>query len=102
MKIAVATEYNNPAAEISTQGARALFFLIFNEDGQLNEILENPYAGNSHHVGLDVADMLSRLHVTKVVAGRFGPRFAAGLKTHNIDFIEQAGIAAPVAKELSV
>ena len=100
MKIAIATEANDPAAEISTQGARALFFLIFGADGQMHEILENPYTGNKHHVGPDVADMLNKLHVTKVVAGRFGPKFAAGLKTHHIECIEQTGFAAQVAKEL--
>ena len=102
MKIAVATENNEPAAEISTQGARALFFLIFNEDEQMEEILENPYAGNDHHVGPDVANMLSHLHITKVVAGRFGPRFAAALLTHHIECIEQSGHAAQVVKQLLI
>lgn len=29
MKIAIATEYNDPAAEIGNQGARALFLHIY-------------------------------------------------------------------------
>jgi hypothetical protein len=47
MKIAVAPEYNDPAAEISYQGARAMFFHIYDGHGQLAEILENFYAGNT-------------------------------------------------------
>jgi hypothetical protein len=29
MKIAIATESNDPSVEISSQGARALFYLVF-------------------------------------------------------------------------
>jgi len=48
MKIAIATENNDPSAEISSQGARALFYLIFGVDGHLSEILENPYESNAN------------------------------------------------------
>jgi predicted Fe-Mo cluster-binding NifX family protein len=100
MKTAIATEYNDPAAEISYQGARALFFHIYDANGQLQEILENPYAGNTHHVGPDVANLLYKLHVKKVVAGRFGHKFAAELQAFNIERIEDNGFAAQVAKAL--
>ena len=100
MKIAIATENDDLSSEISTQGARALFFLIFGEDGNLIEILENPYAGNETHVGPDVANMLSKIHVTKVVAGRFGPKFKAVLVENNVECIEQAGFATQAIKEL--
>ena len=46
MKMAIATENNDPSAEISTQGARALFYLVFGADGHLSEILENLYVAN--------------------------------------------------------
>lgn len=101
MKIAIAAECNDPAADISYQGARALFFHIYDANGQLDEILENPYAGNTCHVGLDVANMLYTFHVTKVVAGRFGHKFAAELQAFNIECIEQHGVAAQVARALS-
>jgi predicted Fe-Mo cluster-binding NifX family protein len=100
MKIAIATEYNNPAAEISYQGARALFFQIYDANGRLTEILENPYAGNTGHVGPDVANMLYKLQVTKVVAGHFGPAFAEKLGVFNSECIEQSGFAAQVAKAI--
>ena len=100
MKIAVATENNDPSAEISSQGARALFYLIFGADGHLDEILENPYAGNPTHVGPDVANILINMHVAKVVTGRFGPRFKEALENNNVECIEQTGFAAQVAKEI--
>jgi predicted Fe-Mo cluster-binding NifX family protein len=101
VKIAIATEYVNPAAEVSPQGARALFFQIYGANGELIEILENPYAGNTAHVGPDVADMLYKLDVTKVAAGRFGHRFAAQLQAFGIECIVQNGFAAQVAKALA-
>jgi len=100
MKIAIATENDSPSAEISSQGARALFFLIFGADGHLAEILENPHAGNATHVGPDVADMLVNMHVTKVVTGRFGPKFKQVLENNHVECIEQTGFAAQSAKEI--
>ncbi len=100
MKIAIATENNDPSAEISSQGARALFYFIFDADGHLGEILENPYADNTAHVGPDVANMLINMHVTKVVTGRFGPKFKEALKKNHVECIEQTGFATQVVKEI--
>ena len=100
MKIAIATENDDPSAEISSQGARALFYFIFGANGHLGEILENPYADNTAHVGPDVANMLINTHVTKVVTGRFGHKFKEALKKNQVECIEQTGFAAQVAKEI--
>ena len=99
MKIAIATENNDLSSGISTQGARALFFLIFGEDGNLIEILENPYASNETHVGPDVARMLNEIHVTKVVAGRFGPKFKEGLEGNQVECVEKTGFVTQAIKE---
>ena len=99
MKIAIATENDDPSSEISSQGARALFYLVFGADGHLNEILENPYSSNATGVGPDVANMLINMHVTKVIAGRFGPKFKEALENNHVECIEQTGFAAQVAKE---
>jgi predicted Fe-Mo cluster-binding NifX family protein len=100
MKIAIATESDAPSVEISPRGARALFFLVFDEDGYLEEVLENPYAGNATNVGPDVANMLIDKQVTKVIVGRYGPRFKETLDSHGVACIELMGIADQAAKEL--
>ena len=99
MKIAIATESNDSDAEISPRGARALFYFVFGEDGNLSEILENPYAKNDTNVGSDVANMLINMHVTKVIAGRFGPRFEEALKNNHVECVWQMGLAVQAAKE---
>jgi predicted Fe-Mo cluster-binding NifX family protein len=99
MKIAVATESNDSAAEISARGARALFYFVFDENGQLSEIVENPYARNATNVGPDVANMLINMHVTKVIAGRFGPRFKDALENKHVECIWEMGLAVQAAKE---
>jgi predicted Fe-Mo cluster-binding NifX family protein len=99
MKIAIATERNDSAAEISPRGAHALFYFVFGEDGHLSEVLENPYAKNATNVGPDVANMLINMHVTKVIAGRFGPRFKDALDNNHVECIWQMGLAVQAAKE---
>lgn len=101
MKIAIAAENNDLSSEVSTQGARALFFLIFTEDGNLLEMLENPYASNESHVGPDVANMLSNNNITKVVAGRFGPKFREVLEENNVECIEKTGFISQVINQLA-
>ena len=100
MKVAIATENDNPSSEISTQGARALYFLIFNKDGDLSEILENPYVSNESHVGPDAANMLIKLNVTTVIAGRFGPKFKDALERSHVKCIEQTGFAVQVINDI--
>lgn len=100
MKIAVATESDEPSSHVSTQGARALYFLLFNEDGNLNEILENPFVNNEKQVGPSVANMLSKMGVNKVIAGRFGPKFKEALVENQIACIENTGVAVLVVKDL--
>ena len=100
MKIAIATENNDLTAGISSQGARALFFFVFDADGKLNEILENPYTSDTTRVGPNVASMLIDLHISKVVAGRFGTKFKEELEKNHVECVEQTGPVAQVAKEL--
>jgi predicted Fe-Mo cluster-binding NifX family protein len=100
MKIAVATESNDPNAEVCTHGARASYFLIFDEEGVLKEIITNPHTSTEKHVGPSVANMLYQMGVNKVVAGRFGPKFKETLHRNKIECIEQTGFAAELVKQL--
>jgi len=100
MKIAIATENDDVSSEISSQGARALYYLIFNNDGHLSKILENPYVNSKSRVGPDVANMLIKMDVTTVIAGRFGLTFKTVLERNHIKCIEQTGFAAQVVNNI--
>jgi predicted Fe-Mo cluster-binding NifX family protein len=99
MKIAVASEMTGPTAEISTQGARALNYLIFDDSGSEQEILTNPYVTIDKGAGPKVAQMLAKIGVTAVIAGRFGPKFMDTLKENNIQCIEKNGSVSNTVKE---
>jgi predicted Fe-Mo cluster-binding NifX family protein len=99
MKIAIASETTGPAAEISTQGARELNYLLFDELGNEQEILANPYVDIEQGAGPKVAQMLAKIGVTAVIAGRFGPKFKSTLIDKNIECIETNGLVMQAVKE---
>jgi predicted Fe-Mo cluster-binding NifX family protein len=99
MKIAIASETTGPTAEISTQGARALNYLLFDESGTEQEILANPYVDIEQGAGPKVAQMLAKIGVTAVIAGRFGPKFKSTLIEKNIECIETNGLVMQAVKE---
>jgi predicted Fe-Mo cluster-binding NifX family protein len=99
MRIAVASETTGPAAEISIQGARALNYLLFDESGNEQEILANPYVDIEKGAGPEVAHLLANIGVTAVIAGRFGPKFKSTLIEKNIECIETNGPVMQVVKE---
>jgi hypothetical protein len=43
--------------------------------------------------------MLINMHVTKVIAGRFWPRFQDALEKNHVECIWEMGLAVPAAKE---
>ena len=100
MKIAIATEDADISSEVSTQGARALHYLIFDGNGNLKEIIANPYVSNEKNVGPGVATLLAQMGVNKVVAGRFGPKFKEVLEQNKIECIVNTGFAAQLVKDL--
>jgi predicted Fe-Mo cluster-binding NifX family protein len=99
MKIAVASETTGHTAEISTQGARALNYLIFDESGTEQEIHSNPYVDIEKGAGPKAAQLLVKIGVTVVIAGRFGPKFKSTLIEENIECIETNGLVMQAVKE---
>ena len=100
MKIAIATESADVSSEVSTQGARALHYLIFDGNGNLKEIIANPYVGDEKSVGPNVAILLAQMGVNKVIAGRFGSKFKEVLEQNKIECIVNTGFAAQLIKDL--
>lgn len=100
MKIAVAVESVGSHAEVSSQGARARYYLIFDDSGELLETVDNPYFDSERQVAPRVASMLAKLDITTVIAGRFGMKFSNTLVEQGIECLERSGEAAVIVKEL--
>lgn len=89
-RIAIASEGKDIDSEISLRGARAPYYLIF-ENKKLIETIKNPFAIGSGGAGWSVAYMLADKKIDLVVAGRFGPNMEFALKEKKIKFKEMSG-----------
>lgn len=102
MKIAVATTDDGKNAEISTMGARAPFYLLFNEKGEFLEALSNPFAVGGGGAGFAVAKMLADKEVEMVVASNFGPNMIDALEERNLKHFEASGDAQEIALKIAI
>jgi len=90
MKIAIASEGKEESSEISARGARALYYLVF-ENKKLVETIKNPFAVGGGGAGWSVAHMLADKKINLVIAGRIGPNMQFALKEKAIKFKEASG-----------
>ena len=90
MKIAIASEGKDENSEISSRGARAPFYLVF-EKGKLVEAIKNPFAVGGGGAGWSVAHMLADKKVDLVIAGRVGPNMETALKEKGLKSKEASG-----------
>lgn len=82
-KIAIASTSKEESAEVSPVGARAKFYLIF-ENKKLVKTIKNPFAVGGGGAGFAVAQMLANEKVNLVVCGRVGPNMQTALETKGI------------------
>ena len=90
MKIAIASEGKELNSEISSRGARAPFYLIF-ENKKLVEVLKNVFAVGGGGAGFSVAHMLADKKVNLVVSEKVGGNMIGALKEKGIKFKEASG-----------
>lgn len=101
MKIAVASDTPDTNAEVSMHGARAAFYFVFDDTGNLIRKLENTFASIERGAGPRVADLLADAGIDEVVAGEFGPRFETALEDIGIKIHRKAGTIKEVVKQFS-
>jgi len=82
-KIAVAANGDAPGALVTAHMASSPYFLVFDQNGQLLEALDNPYQ-SSNSPGPDIVNYLSGKGATVVVAGKFGPKILDVMKAKRI------------------
>jgi predicted Fe-Mo cluster-binding NifX family protein len=100
MKIAIASEGAEPDAQVSLHGARAPFYLLYDDSGKLQQSIANPCADAEKGAGPKAAQYLERLGVQIIVAGGFGGRFVAGLEEEGIQQVQKVGIVSEVIADI--
>jgi predicted Fe-Mo cluster-binding NifX family protein len=101
MKIAIAATVPDQGGEISRHGARAAYYLVFDEAATLREVIQNPFKDYDRAVGVRVADYLAEKAVDVLAAGNFGVGFVKALDAKGVGHIESEGNIAHAAKDLA-
>jgi predicted Fe-Mo cluster-binding NifX family protein len=101
MKIAIAATSSDADAQVDERGARAPYYLFFDTETGLTEVLPNPVAEGERSAGPQAAAFLISKGVDKVVAGDFGPRFSSGLESAGIVYQQKTGSISGILPELN-
>jgi len=100
MKIAVAADGKSAKASVSNMAAKCPYYLIFNNKGELIEVIDNPYRDASRGAGPSAANFLAQKGVTIVIAGNFGSKMINTLKNKGITHFEFKGRADDAVKRV--
>ena len=97
---AIAAEGKEPSAEIAQVPGRAPFYHIYDETGNLVEVLPNAYLANEVNIGPDMAALMADRHVTVLVGGPVGPKMEDVMEERGIRFVFRKGVVQSVVDEL--
>ncbi len=98
--IGVASPGKTAADMVGSIAARSPFFLVFNTNGDLVEVLENPYRDSGGGAGPLVAELMAKKGITTMVAGDFGMNIKASLDEKGIKYFEFQGQAGEAVKDM--
>jgi len=98
--IAVAAEGQTPSAQVSKLAARAPYFLLFDDKGQLAEAVANPHQQAAGGAGPQAVDFLAAKGVKTVIAGEFGVKMTEAMTGKGMTFKTAAGSAAEAVKNV--
>jgi predicted Fe-Mo cluster-binding NifX family protein len=91
MKIAIASVGKDENSQISPRPGRARFYLVYNAQGALMEVLSNPFSRGGGGAGFGVAKMLADKDVRIVIGGAFGEKMEGALKSRGVKYREMSG-----------
>jgi predicted Fe-Mo cluster-binding NifX family protein len=90
-RIAIASDGKTVEALVAPKAARSSYYLIFDESGELREVVDNPHKNVGSGAGPLAAEFLASKEVTLVVAGLFGAKMVAALDNKGIRRVELTG-----------
>ncbi|RZB32154.1 MAG: hypothetical protein SRB1_01773 [Desulfobacteraceae bacterium Eth-SRB1] len=86
MKVAVAADSKTAKASVSDMAAKCPYYHIFNNKGELIEVIDNPYRDTTGGAGPLAAKFLAQKDIDIIVAESFGSKMIDALrnsgKTH--------------------
>lgn len=91
LKYAIASNGAAIESNISDQAARAPFYLLFDQSGNLLKALKNPYSDTGGRAAPQAAQFLAKVGVTKLIAERFGHKMISELAAKGIGCLESEG-----------
>ena len=100
MTIAIAATAPEQNGQIAMHGARAPFYLLFDEQGNMLEVLANPVVQAEGGAAPQAALFLADKGVTLLAAGDFGSRFVSELEERGISHALMSGLVSEVIVEL--
>ena len=86
-KFAIAAEGDDTGAQLSHLTGIAPFFHVYDESGNLLEVLPNEFLKLEYGTGPAAATMLADHGVTVLVGGMAGPKMADVLEARNVRFV---------------
>ncbi|MEN8264996.1 MAG: NifB/NifX family molybdenum-iron cluster-binding protein [Nitrospirota bacterium] len=98
--IAVSVDEKTQPANVSSQAARCAYYMIFDNEGKLMDVIDNPYKDASGGAGTSAGNFLGDKGVTVVVAEGFGGKMINAMKSKGITFYELKGKADDAVKEV--
>jgi predicted Fe-Mo cluster-binding NifX family protein len=101
MTIAIAATAPELDGQVAMHGARAPFYLLFDERGDMLEVLANPVVQAEGGAAPQAALFLAGKGVTLLAAGDFGNRFISELGERGIRHVQVSGLIAGVIVELT-
>jgi predicted Fe-Mo cluster-binding NifX family protein len=97
---AIAAMGKEVTAPIYFLAARASHYHLYDENGNLVEVMPNPYLGKDMEIGPVAAQMLADRGVNVLVAGMAGPKMKDVLVARKVRFVSRKGTVQGVVDEL--
>jgi len=100
MKVAVAADSKTAEASVSDMAAKCPYYHIFNNKGELIEVIDNPYRDTSGGAGPLAAKFLVQRDIDIIVAESFGFKMTDALRNSGKTYFEFKGLVDDAIKKV--
>ncbi|MBW2564292.1 MAG: hypothetical protein JRE29_09740 [Deltaproteobacteria bacterium] len=85
---------------VSNMAAKCPYYLIFNNKGELIEVVDNPHRDASRNAGPTAANFLAQRGIDIIVAESFGSKMINTLENKGVTHFEFKGLADNAVKRV--